>query len=143
MFGRVTPAQKQAMVAALQRRGHSVAMTGDGVNDVPAPKQANIGAGASAARAVARLVLLDSAFDALPEVVLEGRRIIGNIERVAGRFLTKTVYVTLLAVAVGATRLPFPLFPRRLTVISTLTIGVPRFFLALSRRAERVRPGIL
>ena len=147
VFGRVTPQQKQQMVSALQRRGHTVAMTGDGVNDVLALKQADIGvaigAGASAARAVARLVLLDSSFDALPAVVVEGRRIIGNIERVAGLFLTKTVYVMLLAIAVGATRLPFPFFPRHLTVISTLTIGVPGFFLALSHHAERARPGIL
>ena len=147
VFGRVTPQQKQHMVAALQHRGHTVAMTGDGVNDVLALKQADIGvaigAGAPAARAVARLVLLDSSFDALPAVVVEGRRIIGNIERVAGLFLTKTVYVMLLAIAVGATRLPFPFFPRHLTVISTLTIGVPGFFLALSHQAERARPGIL
>ncbi|WP_312887080.1 HAD-IC family P-type ATPase [Actinocrinis puniceicyclus] len=147
VFGRVNPQQKQQMVDALQRNGHTVAMTGDGVNDVLALKQADIGvaigAGASAARAVARLVLLDSSFDALPAVVVEGRRIIGNIERVAGLFLTKTVYVMLLAVAVGVTRLPFPFFPRHLTVISTLTIGVPGFFLALSREAERARTGIL
>ena len=147
VFGRVAPQQKQQMIAALQRRGHTVAMTGDGVNDVLALKQADIGvaigAGAGAARAVARLVLLDSTFDALPAVVVEGRRIIGNIERVAGLFLTKTVYVMLLAIAVGATRLPFPFFPRHLTVISTLTIGVPGFFLALSHQAERARPGIL
>jgi cation-transporting ATPase E len=147
VFGRVTPQQKQAMVTALQNRGHTVAMTGDGVNDVLALKQADIGvavgAGASAARAVARLVLLDSSFDALPAVVVEGRKIIGNIERVAGLFLTKTVYVMLLAVAVGVTRLPFPFFPRHLTLISTLTIGVPGFFLALSPRAQRARPGIL
>lgn len=122
-------------------------MTGDVVDDVLALKQADIGvaigSGAPAARAVARLVLLDSSFDALPAVVVEGRRIIGNIERVAGLFLTKTVYVMLLAIAVGATRLPFPFFPRHLTVIATLTIGVPGFFLALSRHAERARPGIL
>jgi cation-transporting ATPase E len=147
VFGRVDPRQKQLMVDALQRNGHTVAMTGDGVNDVLALKQADIGvavgAGASAARAVARLVLLDSSFDALPAVVVEGRRIIGNIERVAGLFLNKTVYVMLLAVAVGVTRLPFPFFPRHLTLISTLTIGAPGFFLALSRGAQRARPGIL
>jgi cation-transporting ATPase E len=147
VFGRVTPQQKQHMVEALQQRGHTVAMTGDGVNDVLALKQADIGvaigAGSTAARAVARLVLLDSSFDALPAVVLEGRRILSNIERVAGLFLTKTVYVMLLAIAVGVTRLPFPFYPRHLTVISTLTIGIPGFFLALSPRARRARPGIL
>jgi cation-transporting ATPase E len=147
VFGRVTPRQKQQMVTALQQRGHTVAMTGDGVNDVLALKHADIGvaigAGSSAARAVARLVLLDDSFDALPAVVLEGRRILSNIERVAGLFLTKTVYVMVLAIAVGATRLPFPFYPRHLTVISTLTIGIPGFFLALSPRAGRARPGIL
>jgi cation-transporting ATPase E len=98
VFGRVTPHQKQQMVTALQWRGHTAAMTGDGVNDVLALKQADIGvaigAGASAARAVARIVLLDDSFDALPAVVLEGRRILSNIERVAGLFLTKTVVCT-------------------------------------------------
>jgi cation-transporting ATPase E len=147
VLGRVTPQQKLAIVTALQKRGHTVAMTGDGVNDVLALKQADIGvamgAGSSAARAVARLVLLDNSFDALPGVVTEGRKIISNVERVAGLFLTKTVYVMLLAIAVGVTGLPFPFFPRHLTVISTLTIGVPGFFLALSPRAPRVRPGIL
>jgi cation-transporting ATPase E len=147
VLGRVTPQQKERIVRALQRRGHVVAMTGDGVNDVLALKQADIGvamgAGASAARAVARLVLLDSTFDALPGVVTEGRRVIGNVERVAGLFLTKTAYVMLLAVAVALTGLPFPFFPRHLTLISTLTIGLPGFFLALSPRAPRVRPGIL
>jgi len=147
VLGRVTPQQKLAIVTALQKRGHTVAMTGDGVNDVLALKQADIGvamgAGSSAARAVARLVLLDNSFDALPGVVTEGRKIISNVERVAGLFLTKTVYVMLLAVAVGVTGLPFPFFPRHLTVISTLTIGVPGFFLALSPRAPRVQSGIL
>jgi magnesium-transporting ATPase (P-type) len=147
VVGRVTPQQKLAIVTALQRRGHTVAMTGDGVNDVLALKQADIGvamgAGSSAARAVARLVLLDNSFDALPGVVTEGRKIISNVERVAGLFLTKTVYVMLLAIAVGVTGLPFPFFPRHLTVISTLTIGVPGFFLALSPRAPRIQPGIM
>ena len=99
MFGRVTPAQKRAMVGALQSRGHTVAMTGDGVNDVLALKDADIGvamgSGSPATRAVAQIVLLDNSFATLPHVVAEGRRVIGNIERVANLFLTKTVYSVL------------------------------------------------
>jgi cation-transporting ATPase E len=147
VFGRVTPQQKRAMVRTLRRRGHVVAMTGDGVNDVLALKEADIGvamgSGAPAARAVAQLVLLDSRFDVLPDVVAEGRRILADIERVAHLFLTKTVYVAVLAVAVGVAGLPFPFYPRHLTVISTLTIGVPAFFLALAPDARRARPGLL
>ncbi len=115
VFGRVTPQQKQAMVTALQARGHTVAMTGDGVNDVLALKLADIGiamgSGAAATRAVAELVLLDSQFATLPGVVAEGRRVTANIERVANLFITKTVWATLLAVAVGATLLPYPFLP--------------------------------
>ena len=102
MFGRVTPHQKRAIVAALQSRGHVVAMTGDGVNDALALKDADIGVamgtGAPATRAVAQLVLLDGRFATLPGVVAEGRRVIANIERVANLFVTKTVYATLLAI---------------------------------------------
>jgi cation-transporting ATPase E len=147
VFGRVDPRQKQAMVAALQARGHVVAMTGDGVNDVLALKQADLGvamgSGSPATRAVAQLVLLDSSFAALPHVVAEGRRVIGNVERVANLFLTKTVYATLLAVAVGAMRLPFPFLPRHLTVISALTIGIPGFFLALAPQQRRAEAGLI
>jgi cation-transporting ATPase E len=147
VFGRVTPQQKRAMVHALQRRGHVVAMTGDGVNDVLALKDADIGVamggGSQAARTVADLVLLRSHFDALPDVVGEGRRVIANIERVANLFLTKTTYVALLALAVGVVRLPFPFYPRHLTIVSTLTIGVPAFFLALAPNRTRARPGLL
>jgi cation-transporting ATPase E len=132
------------MVAALQRRGHVVAMTGDGVNDVLALKDADIGVamgrGSGAARAVAQLVLLDDDFAAFPPVVGEGRRVIANVERVANLFLTKTVYATLLALAVGVARLPFPFYPRQLTVVSTLTIGIPAFFLALAPNAHRAEP---
>ena len=147
VLGRVSPHQKRSMVRALQQRGHVVAMTGDGVNDVLALKEADIGVamggGAQAARGVAQLVLLRSRFDVLPDVVAEGRRIIGNIERVANLVLTKTVYVTLLALAVGIARLPFPFYPRHLTVISTLTIGIPAFFLALAPSHRRARPHFL
>ncbi len=147
VFGRVRPHQKRDMVRALRDRGHVVAMTGDGVNDVLALKEADIGvamgSGAQAARSVAQLVLLESRFDVLPHVVAEGRRIIGNIERVAHLFLTKTVYVAVLAVAVGVAQLPFPFYPRHLTIVSTLTIGVPAFFLALAPSASRARPDFL
>ena len=143
VFGRVSPHQKRAMVAALQSRGHVVAMTGDGVNDVLALKAADIGvalaSGSGAARTVAQVVLLDNSFDALPHLVAEGRRVIANIERVAKLFLTKTVYASLLAFAVGVARLPFPFLPRHLTVVTALTIGIPAFVLALEPNLTRSR----
>jgi cation-transporting P-type ATPase E len=145
VFGRVTPQQKRTLIAALQRRGHVVAMTGDGVNDVLALKDADIGvamgSGSSAARAVAQLVLLDDAFASLPSVIGEGRRVIANIERLANLFLTKTVYALLLAVAVGIAGFPFPFLPRHLTIVGSLSIGIPAFFLALAPNAQRARPG--
>ena len=145
VFGRVTPHQKQAMVKALQARGHTVAMTGDGVNDVLALKLADLGiamgSGAPATKAVAELVLLDGRFAALPGVVAEGRRVTANIERVANLFITKTVWAALLAVAVGAALLPYPFLPRHLTIIDTLAIGIPSFFLALAPNTRRYRPG--
>ena len=147
VFGRVSPRQKQAMVRALQARGHTVAMTGDGVNDVLALKRADIGVamggGAAATRAVAQVVLLDSRFSSLPGVVAEGRRVTANIERVANLFITKTVWATLLAVAVGIAQVPYPLLPRQLSVIDTLTIGVPAFFLALAPNRRRFVPGFV
>ena len=146
-FGRVAPQQKQGMVAALQSRRHVVAMTGDGVNDVLALKSADIGVamgnGSDATRAVAQLLLLDGKFAVLPHIVAEGRRVIGNIERVANLFLTKTVYATLLSLAVVVARLPFPFLPRHLTLIGTLTIGTPAFFLALQQNAQRAHPGFV
>ncbi|MEU9114504.1 HAD-IC family P-type ATPase [Streptomyces sp. NPDC048483] len=144
VFGRVTPQQKRDMVTALQSRGHNVAMTGDGVNDVLALKDADIGvsmgAGSEATRAVAQIVLLNNSFATLPSVVAEGRRVIGNITRVATLFLTKTVYSVLLAVLVACWQIPYPYLPRHLTLLSTLTIGVPAFFLALAPNKERARP---
>ena len=143
VFGRVTPEQKQAIVRSLQSRRHVVAMTGDGVNDVLALKTADVGiamgAGSSATRAVAQLVLLDSAFTAVPAVIGEGRRVIANMERVANLFLVKTVYATALAITVGIAQLPFPFLPRHLTLVSTLTIGVPAFILALAPNERRAR----
>jgi cation-transporting ATPase E len=147
VFGRVTPAQKRAMVGSLQARGHTVAMTGDGVNDVLALKDADIGvamgSGSPATRAVAQIVLLDDRFATLPFVVAEGRRVIGNVERVATLFLVKTVYSVLLAILIGVVGLPFPFQPLHLTLIGGLTIGVPAFFLALAPNGDRARDGFV
>ncbi|MEX2269326.1 MAG: HAD-IC family P-type ATPase [Acidimicrobiia bacterium] len=147
VFGRVTPQQKRAMVGALQSRGHVVAMTGDGVNDALALKDADIGvamgSGAAATRAVAQLVLLDSRFATMPGVVAEGRRVIANIERSANLFVTKTIYAVLLALAVVATGWRYPFLPRHLTIVSTFTIGIPGFFLALAPNKRRYIPGFL
>ncbi|MFF1875391.1 HAD-IC family P-type ATPase [Streptomyces sp. CB03911] len=147
VFGRVTPQQKRELVGALQARGHTVAMTGDGVNDVLALKDADIGvamgSGSEATRAVAQIVLLNDSFATLPSVVAEGRRVIGNIERVATLFLVKTVYSVLLAILVICTHSPYPFLPRHSTVLSTLTIGVPAFFLALAPNNERARRGFV
>jgi cation-transporting P-type ATPase E len=147
VFGRVTPQQKQAMVHALQERGHTVAMTGDGVNDVLALKDADLGiamgAGSEATKAVADLVLTDNAFASLPLVVTEGRKVINNVERVSNLFVTKTAYAVLLTLLVGLLNEPFPFLPRQLTLIGTFSIGVPGFFLALAPEVELVRPGFL
>jgi len=147
VFGRVTPHQKQSMVTALQARGHTVAMTGDGVNDALALKFADVGIAmgsrASATRAVAQLVLLDGRFSSLPGVVAEGRRVTANIERVANVFITKTVWATLVAIAVSVALWPYPLLPRHLTIIDTLTIGIPSFFLALAPNLRRYLPGFV
>jgi cation-transporting ATPase E len=156
-FGRVRPDQKRAMVGALQSRGHTVAMTGDGVNDVLALKDADIGvamgSGSAATRAVAQIVLLDNRFATLPYVVGEGRRVIGNIERVANLFLTKTVYSVLLALLVGiagvisqivgADPLPYPFLPRHVTIAAWFTIGIPAFILSLAPNNERARTGFV
>jgi cation-transporting ATPase E len=147
VFGRVTPHQKEEMVKALRARGHTVAMTGDGVNDVLALKLADlgiaVGSGAPATKAVAELVLLDGRFATLPGVMAEGRRVTANIERVANLFITKTVWATLLAVAVGVALLPYPFLPRHLTIIDTVAIGVPSFFLAFAPNTRRYRPGFV
>jgi cation-transporting ATPase E len=147
VFGRVGPRQKREMVRALQSRGHTVSMTGDGVNDVLALKEADLGvamgSGAAVSRSVAPVVLLDSDFASLPPVLAEGRRVIANVERVANLFVTKTVYATLLALSVGVARVPFPFLPRHLTIISSLTIGIPAFFLALAPNERRAMPGFV
>ncbi|HEU4540058.1 MAG TPA: HAD-IC family P-type ATPase [Jiangellaceae bacterium] len=147
IFGRVAPRQKRDMVHALQSRGHDVAMTGDGVNDVLALKDADIGvamgSGSEATKAVAQIVLMNNNFSTLPSVVAEGRRVIGNIERVSHLFLTKTVYAALIAIVVVITQVPYPFLPRHLTLVGTLSIGVPAFFLALAPNTERARSGFV
>ena len=147
VFGRVTPHQKRAIIEALQSRGHTVAMTGDGVNDVLALKDADMGiamgSGSSASRAVAQLVLLDDQFSTLPRVMAEGRRVINNVERVANLFITKATYAVLLTALVGLFGVPFPFLPKQLTLIGTISVGVPGFFLALAPDASLVRPGFL
>ena len=156
-FGRVRPDQKRAMVHALQSRGHTVAMTGDGVNDVLALKDADIGvamgSGSSASRAVAQIVLLDNKFATLPYVVGEGRRVIGNIERVSNLFLTKTVYSVLLAMLVGLGGLSsklfgtdpllFPFQPIHVTIAAWFTIGIPAFVLSLAPNNESAHTGFV
>ncbi|WP_419928502.1 HAD-IC family P-type ATPase [Candidatus Poriferisocius sp.] len=147
VFGRVTPQQKRTMVDALQSRGHTVAMTGDGVNDVLALKNADMGiamgSGSASTRAVAQLVLLDNSFATLPEVLAQGRKVINNVERVANLFVTKAAYAVLLTVLVGIFTVEYPFLPRHLTLVGTFSIGVPGIFLALAPSTELIRPGFL
>ncbi len=147
VYGRVTPDQKLGMVRALQSRGHVVAMTGDGVNDVLAIKEADLGiamdSAAASTKAVARLVLLDGRFSRLPGVVAEGRRVIANIERVSKLFLTKTTYAFAVGLVFAVLAWSFPFLPRQLSITDGLTIGVPAFFLALMPNTARYREGFL
>lgn len=147
VFGRVTPEQKRAFVHALQADGHVVAMTGDGVNDALALKDADIGVamgnGAQATRAVAELVLLDGRFAHLPDVLAEGRRVIGNVERVANLFVAKNAMSLVAILAAAVIAVPFPFLPRHLTLVSAVTIGIPAFFLALGPNRRRYLPGFL
>ena len=143
VFGRVTPDQKRKLVEALQRDGHTVAMTGDGVNDVLALKDADCGiamaSGSEAACQVAELVLLNSDFSALPSVVEEGRRVINNIQRSASLYLVKNIMSLFLALITLFAGFPYPFVPIQLTLISALTIGIPSFVLALEPNHELVR----
>ncbi len=147
VFGRVLPEQKRDLVKHLQEAGHTVAMTGDGVNDIPALKAADIGIAMNTAtpatKATAQLVLLDGRFDRLPGVVAEGRRVIANMERVSSLFVTKTVYAALLALVFGVLGTTFPFLPRHLTVVATITIGVPAFFMSFRSADEPCVPGYL
>lgn len=147
VLGRVLPEQKKAIVQALHLGGHTVAMTGDGVNDSLALKEADLGIAmgnaAPATKAVAEVVLVDSKFSHLPDVVARGRQVMANMERVAGLFLVKTVYSALISLGVVLTAIPFPYLPRHITYIGALTIGIPAFLLALAPNTQRYRPGFL
>ena len=151
VFGRVTPDKKKQLIRAFKRAGHTVAMTGDGVNDVLAMKEAHCGiamaSGAQAASQIAQLVLLDSDFSAMPSIVGEGRRVINNIQRAATLFLVKNIFSLALSVITLFTNWPYPIVPLHLSMISALTIGVPSFFLAMEPNYERVTgrflPGVL
>ena len=142
VFGRVTPEKKRRLVAALQKQGHTVAMTGDGVNDLLAMKQADcsiaFSSGAQAASQLGSLVLLNNDFAAMPGIVAEGRRVINNIQRAATLFLVKNIFSLFLSVISLFTDWPYPLQPMHLTVISALTIGIPSFFLAMEPNYDRV-----
>ena len=147
IFGRVTPKQKKQLVQALKSKGYTVGMTGDGVNDVMALKEADcsiaMAAGSEASRAVAQLVLLDSDFASLPSVVAEGRRVINNIERAASLFLVKTTFSALLSILCIAFTIASPFEPIHLTLVSALFVGIPSFFLALEPNNHKVTGGFL
>lgn len=147
VFGRVTPDQKRKLVKALQKAGHTVAMTGDGVNDVLALKDADCGiamaSGSDAACQVAELVLLESDFSALPSVVQEGRRVINNIQRSAALYLVKNIMSFFLSIITALAAFPYPFVGIQMTLISALTIGIPSFVLALEPNHELVRGGFM
>lgn len=147
VLGRVLPEQKKAIVQALHKSDHTVAMTGDGVNDALALKEADLGIAmgnaAPATKAVAQVVLVDSKFSHLPSVVARGRQVMANMERVASLFLVKTVYSVLISLGVVLTFIPFPYLPRHITYIGGLTIGIPAFILALAPNTRRYIPGFL
>lgn len=147
VFGRVTPDRKKELVLILKQQGHTVAMTGDGVNDIPALKAADcsvaMAGGADAARHAAQLTLMDSDFSHMPAVVLEGRRVINNITRAASLFLTKTLFSFGLGLLTLLFTDAYPYDPIQLTLISTLTVGIPSFFLALEPNNERITGNFL
>ena len=147
VLGRVLPDQKRAIVQALHTQNHVVAMTGDGVNDALAIKEADLGVAmgnaAPATKAVAQVVLVDSKFSHLPDVVARGRQVMANMERVASLFLVKTVYSALISLGVVLTQIPYPYLPRHITYTGALTIGMPAFILALAPNTRRYIPGFL
>ena len=143
VFGRVTPEQKKKLIRAFKSQGHTVAMTGDGVNDVLAMKQADCGvamaSGAAACTQVAQLVLMESDFGAMPYIVGEGRRVINNIQRAAALFLVKNIMSLLVAILTMVIGFAYPFQPIQMTMISALTIGVPAFFFAMEPNYQRVK----
>ena len=143
IFGRVSPMQKQELIKAIKANGHTVAMTGDGVNDVLALQEADcsiaIASGSDAARNISQLVLLDSNFSSMPKIVAEGRRTINNIERSSELFLTKTIFTTILAILFVFISMPYPFRPIQISLISAVTIGIPSFVLALQPNKARVK----
>ena len=143
IFTRVTPEQKKSLIAALKKRGRTVAMTGDGVNDILAMKEADcsiaIGDGSDAARRSAKLVLLNSDFSAVPQIINEGRQSINNLERSTTLFLTKTVYASILAVAFVFIPLEYPFSPISMSLLNFLCIGLPGFALALEKDTSRIK----
>ena len=143
VFGRVSPEQKKLLVTALQEKGHSVGMTGDGVNDLLAMKQADcsvaIGQGSDAARQTAQLVLLDSDFAVLKDVISEGRRVVNNITKSAGVFFIKTLYSVFITLWCVIFNLPFPFIPIQITLIDLVIEGFPSFFMSLERNDKPVR----
>ena len=147
VFGRVTPAQKQKLVQAMQKAGHTVAMTGDGVNDILAMKDADcsvaMASGSEAAAQAAQVVLLDSDFARMPDVVLEGRRVVNNIERSASLFLVKNLFSLLLSVFSAVSFLTYPLEPAQVSLIAMFTIGIPGFLLALEPNYVRIEGNFL
>ncbi len=147
IFGRVKPEEKHILIKALKEKGHTVAMTGDGVNDCLALKEADcsiaMASGSDAARSVSQLVLLDSNFASMPHVVAEGRRSINNLERSASLFLVKTIYSCILAFLFLFIEMPYPFIPVQLTLASAVTIGIPSFVLALEPNRERVKGNFL
>lgn len=147
VFGRVTPDQKRKFVKALQSSGHTVAMTGDGVNDVLALKDADcsiaMASGSDAARQTSDLVLLDSKFSSMPSVVAEGRRVVNNITRSASLFLVKNIFSLLLSIFSICFMLDYPMEPSQISLISMFTIGIPGFFLAMQPNTNRIEAASL
>ena len=142
VFGRVTPDQKKKLVAAMKRAGHTVAMTGDGVNDVLALREADcsiaMASGSGVACQASHIVLLDSQFSALPSVVAEGRRVINNIERSASLYLVKNIFTFVLSLITLFFTLPYPYTPAQLSLVNALTIGIPSFILAMEPNENRI-----
>jgi len=147
VFGRVSPQDKRELMEALKRQGHSVAMIGDGVNDIPALKAADcsiaMAGGSDAAQRVAQITLMNGGFSAMPSIVMEGRRVINNITRAAALFLIKNIYSFLLTAALLALPFAYPLAPIQMSLIAAATIGIPSFALAMQPSRERVRGSFL